>query len=84
MANDDGAIPALTYGVFKGIIFTIAREVVGIIDVLTFFMPLPDCPWDEMDGGWGYGPIMRPAWVIDTEHNAFNFFLNEQTIVDAR
>ncbi len=84
VANEDGAIPALTYGVFKGIIFTIAREVVGIIDVLTFFMPLPDCPWDEMDGGWGYGPIMRPAWVIDTEHNAFNFFLNEQTIVDAR
>lgn len=84
VANADGAIPALTYGVFKGVIYTVARELVGLTDIVTFFMPLPDCPWDEADGGWGYGPIMRPAWVVDVEHNAFNFFYNEQTVIDAR
>ena len=79
-----GGIAGLTYGTLKGVCYIIAREVVGIVDIITFPFPLPGCPRERDGYGWGYGPIMRPAWVIDTEHNAFNFFLNEQTIVDAR
>ncbi len=82
--NEQGAIASLTYGVFKGVAYTIAREVVGVVDIVTFPAPLPGCTDDPMDTGWGYGPIMRPAWVVDVQHNAFNFFYNDQTIVDAQ
>jgi putative exosortase-associated protein (TIGR04073 family) len=75
-----GAIAALTYGVFKGIAFVVAREVVGVVDIITFPMPLPGCTDDPEDEGWGYGPMMRPPWVIDLDHNAFNFFYSDDTL----
>lgn len=81
VAQNKGALAALTYGVFRGIFFVVAREVVGVVDIVTFFMPLPGATWDPNDAGWGYGPYMRPAWVVDVEHNAFNFFYNEQAVV---
>ena len=81
VAQDKGAIASLTYGVFRGIFFVVAREVLGVVDIATFFMPLPGATWDPNDAGWGYGPYIRPAWVVDVEHNAFNFFFNEQAIV---
>lgn len=81
VAKDKGAIASLTYGIFKGIFFVVAREIVGVVDIVTFFMPLPGATWDPNDAGWGYGPYMRPAWVVDVEHNAFNFFFDEQAIV---
>ena len=59
----------------------VAREILGVVDIATFFMPLPGATWDPNDAGWGYGPYMRPAWVVDVEHNAFNFFFDEQAIV---
>ena len=82
--NEQGAIASLTYGVIKGVVYTVGREVTGAINIVTFPMPLPGCPEDPMDAGWGYGPMMRPAWVVDVQHNAFNFFYNDQTIVDAQ
>lgn len=82
--NEKGAIASLTYGVIKGVVYTVGREVTGAIDIVTFPVPLPGCPEDPMDAGWGYGPMMRPAWVVDVQHNAFNFFYNDQTIVDAQ
>ena len=82
--QEQGAIQALTYGVLKGVIFTVARELVGVVDVLTFWTPLPNCPQDPMDGGWGYGPIIRPAWVVDINHNPYNIFSDDQTIVAAQ
>ncbi|MBQ7394257.1 MAG: exosortase system-associated protein, TIGR04073 family [Lentisphaeria bacterium] len=81
VAQDKGAIASLTYGVFRGIFFVVAREILGVVDIATFFMPLPGATWDPNDAGWGYGPYMRPAWVVDVEHNAFNFFFDEQAIV---
>lgn len=78
--QDKGAIPALTYGVFKGIAFVVAREVIGVVDIITFPMPLPGATDDPEDSGWGYGPLIRPAWVIDMEHNAFNFFYQDEAI----
>ena len=81
VANDKGALAALSYGVLRGVFFTVAREILGVVDIVTFFMPLPGATWDPNDAGWGYGPYLRPAWVVDIEHNAFNFFFNEQAIV---
>ena len=81
VANDKGALAALSYGVLRGVFFTVAREILGVVDIVTFFMPLPGATWDPNDAGWGYGPYLRPAWVVDVEHNAFNFFYNEQAIV---
>ena len=83
VAQDKGAIPALTYGVFRGLFFVVARGGLGVVAIATFFMPLPGATWDPNDAGWGYGPYLRPAWVVDVEHNAFNFFFNEQAIITA-
>ena len=80
--QEQGAIQALTYGVLKGVIFTVARELVGVVDVLTFWTPLPNCPQDPMDGGWGYGPIMRPAWVIPVGSDWNDFVYQDQSIVN--
>ena len=58
VTQDKGAIAGLTFGVLKGVCYTVLRA------------------------GVGYGPIMRPAWVVDTEHNAFNFFFEDNTIAN--
>ncbi len=79
--NNRGAIPALTTGVLRGIGYTVLSECVGILEVVTFLVPLPDCSDDPLSGEAGYGPIMRPEWVIDVNHNAFNFFYNDQAII---
>lgn len=78
-----GGIAGITYGPLKGVAYCIAREVVGVIDIVTFPVPLPDCPDDPEGFGAGYGPIMRPAWVVDIEHNAFNFVFDDSTIVSS-
>ncbi|MBE6380661.1 MAG: exosortase system-associated protein, TIGR04073 family [Lentisphaerae bacterium] len=77
-----GAIPGITYGVLRGVCFTVARIGVGVIDIVTFPIPLPGCKDDPEDHGWGYGPLMRPAWVMDLEHNAFGFFYEESVIAN--
>ncbi len=77
-----GAIPSLTYGVLRGVCYTVAREVVGVIDIVTFPMPLPGCTDDPEDYGWGYGPLMRPAWVMDIEHNPYGFFYEKTVVAD--
>lgn len=80
VAQDKGNIAALTYGVLRGVGMTVARALVGVTDVVTFLMPLPGCTDDPEDVGWGYGPLLRPAWVIDREHNAFNFFYDDNAM----
>ena len=75
-----GGIASLTYGTLRGVAFIIAREVVGVVDIITFPFPLPGCPSDDDGFGWGYGPIMRPAWVIDTEHDWWNFVYDRNTM----
>lgn len=78
-----GGIAGLTYGALKGVSWTIAREVVGVIDIVTFPFPLPGCPDDPNDAGWGYGPIMNPPWVVDIEHNWANFVYNDSSFVSS-
>lgn len=81
VTQDMGGIAGLTYGPLKGIAYTVAREVVGVTDIVTFPFPLPGCPNDPNDAGWGYGPIMRPAWVVDIEHNWGDFVYDSDMIV---
>ena len=74
-----GGVTGITYGTLKGVCFTVARACVGVADVATFFMPLPGCPDDPSGYGWGYGPIMQPEWVIDAEHDWWNFTFDRET-----
>ena len=32
---------------------------------------------DPREVGWGYGPLMRPEWVVDPEHNLYNIFYSD-------
>ena len=78
-----GGIAGLCYGPLLGVCYTVAREVVGVVDIATFLFPLPNCPEDPNDYGWGYGPIMRPAWVVDVEHNWGNFFYDDDVMANS-
>lgn len=79
--GEEGGTAALTFGVFKGLAFFIGRELVGVTEIVTFPLPLPDCPTERHEMGWGYGPIMYPEWVFDIEHNIFNFIYPETEII---
>ena len=83
VTQNDGGVKGITYGPLSGVCYFVARELVGVLEIATFLFPLPGCPNDPNDAGWGYGPYLRPAWVVDVEHNAFNFFFNEQAVVSA-
>ncbi len=76
-----GGIAGLTYGTLRGVTFFIAREVVGVVDIVTFPFPLPNCPDNPNGFGYGYGPLMRPAWVVDVEHDWNNFIFDRGAIV---
>ena len=75
-----GGIAGLTYGTLKGVVYVIMRELVGVIDIITFPFPLPGCPRERGGYGWGYGPILRPAWVIDADHDWWNFVYDDGTM----
>lgn len=79
---EEGSIPALTYGVLEGVGWFVVREVVGVVDILTFYMPLPGCTFNENIKGWGYGPMMRPEWIITPETNAFGLFYTSNRTMD--
>ncbi|MDD3155509.1 MAG: exosortase system-associated protein, TIGR04073 family [Victivallaceae bacterium] len=76
-----GGVAAITYGVIRGVVFTVARVCVGVVDIVTFPFPLPGCADEPTDVGWGYGPLMRPAWVFDTEHNPYGFFYDDDSLI---
>jgi len=70
--EEDGGIAGVTYGTILGISYFIAREVVGVAEIITFPFALPGCDV-ELDGnGWGYGPLMNPEFIIDADHDLFN------------
>ena len=75
--QEEGGFAAVTYGVFLGIGYCVAREVIGVTEIVTFLIPLPGCKEDPREDGWGYGPIMRPEWVIDTEHDIYNIIYQD-------
>ncbi|MDD3887033.1 MAG: exosortase system-associated protein, TIGR04073 family [Victivallaceae bacterium] len=76
-----GGVAGITWGPLKGLCYVVAREVVGVVEIATFLFPLPGCPNDPNDVGWGYGPIMQPEWVVDPQHDWGNFVFDETAIV---
>jgi len=82
VSEDKGALAGLTYGTLRGVIYTVARIGVGVVDVVTFPFPLPNCPDDLDDVGWGYGPIMTPAWVVPVGKDWNNFIYSDEAIVN--
>ncbi len=81
VARQQGEIAALTFGVLQGVVYTVAREVVGVVDIVTFPIPLPGATDDPNLEGYGYGPLMRPAWVVDIDHNAYGFFYRDDAML---
>lgn len=75
--QEEGGFAAVTYGTFLGIGYFIAREVIGITEIITFLMPLPGCKDDPRESGWGYGAIMRPEWVVDEQHDIYNIIYQD-------
>ena len=71
--QEEGGIASVTYGVLDGVCMCVAREVVGVVEIVTFMIPLPGATGDEhITGEWGYGPLMRPEFVIDEDHDIYN------------
>ena len=75
--QEEGGLAAVTYGAFLGIGYCVAREVIGVLEVVTFLMPLPGCKDDPREDGWGYGPIMYPEWVVDQQHDIYNIIYQD-------
>ncbi len=69
---DHGGIAALTWGTLSGVVYFIERELVGVAEIITFPVPLPGCRFDPRESGWGFGPIVRPEWIITPETNVYN------------
>ena len=67
-----GGFAAWTYGLCKGVGRFVLRELVGVTEVVTFFMPLPGCSTQKYGSGWGYGPIMEPEWIFSFETDPYN------------
>ena len=82
VTREEGGIAGLTKGTLRGVCYVVARLGVGLTDIITFPFPLPDCPDYPDDAGWGYGPIMRPAWVIPVGSDWNNFVYQDQSIVN--
>ena len=78
--NRAGGIAGLTYGTLRGLAFFVARVGVGLLEIVTFPVPLPDCPETPEGFGPGYGPIMYPAWVISVEDDWWSFVYDRDSI----
>ncbi len=79
---NEGGLAASTFGVLSGIGYVVVREVVGVVEIVTFPFPLPNCPNDPMGYGAGYGPILTPEWIITPETNYYNFFNTKGSFVN--
>ena len=70
--REEGGLAAISYGTLKGIGFFVAREVVGVVEIATFPIPLPGATDSPNESGWGYGPWMHPEFVIGPDHDIYN------------
>lgn len=82
---NDGALAAASYGVLQGVGYCLVREGCGIVELLTFPIPLPGCPNDVNDpnaSAVGYGPILTPEWVISPATDYKNMVYSQTGIVN--
>ncbi len=70
---EEGGIAGLLFGTLNGIGYFVARELVGVFEIVTFLIPMPFTPNDAYHGeGWGFGPIMNPEWILTPETDPWN------------
>ena len=78
---EDGGLAASTYGILRGVVGVIVREVVGIVEIVTFPVPLPGCSDVPDSPAWGYGPILQPEWIVTPAQNKYEFiYPNQDTL----
>ena len=70
---EEGGLAAWTYGIFLGISEVVIREVVGVVEIVTFPVPLPGCSDVPDSPEAGYGPILQPEWIVTPAQNKYNF-----------
>lgn len=73
MNDTEGGIAASTYGVFKGLFYFLTRAVVGVVEIVTFPVPLPGANTTGYESTWGYGPLIQPEWIFTIENNPYDF-----------
>ena len=78
---EEGGLAACTYGILLGVVNVVIREVVGVVEIVTFPAPLPGCSDIPDCPAWGYGPILQPEWVVSPSQNKYNFiYPNQDTL----
>ncbi len=77
---DEGGLAALSYGVFKGLGYFVAREVIGLVEIVTFPIPLPGAVEEPRETGWGYGCLMEPEWVVAPDHDVYNIIYQDMPL----
>ena len=68
-----GGLAAWTWGLPKGILRFLEREVIGIVEIVTFPVPLPGASTQKYGDAWGYGPLIEPEWIFSFDSNPYNF-----------
>ena len=78
---EEGGLAACTYGILRGVVGVVIREVVGVVEIITFPIPFPGCSSMPESPAWGYGPILQPEWVITPAQDKYNFiYPNQDTL----
>ena len=78
---EEGGLAACTYGIIRGVVAVVIREVVGVVEIITFPIPLPGCSDVPDCPAWGYGPILQPEWIVTPAQNKYNFiYPNQDTL----
>jgi putative exosortase-associated protein (TIGR04073 family) len=75
--EEEGGVAAFTYGIIKGLGYAVAREVIGVVEVATFIIPLPGAADEPREIGWGTGCLMEPEWVVDKRHDIYNIIFQD-------
>ena len=78
---EEGGLAACTYGILRGVVAVVIREVVGVVEIVTFPFPLPGCSELPDCPKAGYGPIIQPEWILTPAQNKYNFvYPNTETL----
>ncbi len=78
---EEGGLAACTYGILLGVVKVVIREVVGVVEIVTFPVPLPGCSELPDCPAAGYGPILQPEWIVTPAQNKYNFiYPNQDTL----
>lgn len=75
--EEQGGLAGMTYGAIKGLGYCVAREVVGVVEVVTFLIPLPGAVEEPRESGWDTGVLMEPEWVVDRKHDIYNIIYQD-------